>query len=367
MAVSLDEIREFASREVFPTLPERYAKGSFSAELWGRMGELGLPGMTVPERYGGSGGTPVELAESLREFTRAGCDLGMSLCWISHVALCVKSIEEFGSEKQKEEYLPRLASGRWLGAAAISEPRYGAHPAGIESSAVETPDGFNLSGKKLFITGGPVADLLVVLAATGTQGESKELTAFLVETDSGGVEIQPMELNFVKTAPHGEITFKDVELGPESVLAGRGCGHSKVSKTAFARERSAVTAAMSGLFAAAVREVADRYRQRNEGLDLEGKEAGSWIHHLSALEVYRLMSNELVDAAFHDRERWLRSIDLLIYLGLSYGKWGFWLGEFVADKNIESTFPLDILLGDMKLAYVDEELLFKEGRKRYIR
>lgn len=367
MVASLDEVGEFASSEVLTTLEERYADGRFSPELWRSMGEMGLLGLTVPERYGGPGGTPEQLADSLREFTRQGRDLGLALSWITHLSLCVKTIERFGTGEQKERYLPGLVSGELVGAVAISEPGTGAHPAGMETLAARRGNGYSLTGSKVYITDGPVADLLVVLAVTGElPGGGKELTTFLVESGKPGFTVQPMELTFLKTAPHGEIEMEEVPLEEGDVIGKAGEGHSEVSRSAFARERSSVAAALSGHFEAAASEVANRYKQKHEGFELEGTDAGSWIHHMSALEVYRRTSNQLVEASFSDYQDWKESIDLLIYLGLSYGKWGFWLAEFVGANKLEPTFPLDIILNDMKLVFVGERLLLGEGRKRYI-
>jgi len=367
VTASPDRIKDLAAGEVFGTLEERYQKGGFSRAIWERMGEIGMLGMTVPESYGGSGGTPAELCDAVTEFTRLGRDLGLSLSWITHLALCVKSIDVFGTPEQKERYLPLLTSGRWVGAAAVSEPGSGAHPAGIETTAEKGDSGYTLSGKKIFVTDGPFADLLVVLASTGGAGEDKkELTAFLVETDVPGFEARTMELGFLKTAPHGEIHFNGVELGHDAVIAKRGEGHSRISKSAFARERSLVTAAVPGLFDAVGKEVADRYRRKFEGLDLSGTEEDSWIHHLSAIEVYRRVSGDLVEGAFLDYEHWRSSVGLLIYLGLSYAKWASWMDEFASAKNIDLSFPLDIILNDMKLVLVGGELLLKEGKKRYM-
>lgn len=366
-AAPLDEVSKFAREHVFSSLEARYREAFSPRELLSLMGEIGLLGLTVPERYGGSGGTPRDLAEYAREFTRAGCDLGLALCWITHLTLCAKSIEEFGTEEQKTRYLPRLCSGEMIGATAISEPETGAHPGRITTRALPSGDRFTLSGRKIFTTGGPEADLLVVLAVTGLEDDEKELTAFLVGTSPPEVNIETMDLSFLITAPHGDITFSEADLGPEDVLAGRGEGHSKVSKRAFARERSVILSAVSGLFATAANEAADRYRQKHEGMDLTGTDAGSWIHHLSALEVYRRLSSDLVEYAFSDVDEWKSSIDLLIYLGLSYGKWGYWLGEFVADSGLEASFPLDIILEDMKIVMVNENLLIKEGKKRFLR
>jgi len=366
--LSLEEIASFGREKVFSTLGERYECGIFSRKLWSEMGEAGFLGMTVAEEYGGSGGDPLLLAAALREFARSGCDLGLTLCWITHLSICLKSIQSFGTEEQKRRYLPRLTSGEWVAAAAVSEPGTGAHPGGMKTTATPCAEGFILDGEKVFTTGGPVADLLMVLAVTGTDAQGlKEITAFLVETGDEGVDLRPMDLNFVKTAPHSETRFSGVKLAADSVLGSRGEGHSAESRGAFARERSSVLAAVSGLLAAAANEVADRYRQKNEGLHMNGVDAVSWIHHFAAIKVYGLVSDELVRASFEDLEDWRGSMDLLLYMGLSYVQWAMWIEDFIKRHGLESSFPMDVMLNDLKLVQVNEKLLMKEGRKRFLR
>lgn len=367
MTPSLSKISSFAAERIHGTLEERYEAGLFSREIWRQMGALGLLGMTVGGQYGGAGGSALELAGALREFTRVGCDMGTTLSWITHLALCVKSIEALGTERQKEQYLPRLVSGEWVGAAAVSEPKTGAHPAGMRTTAARTASGFTLSGSKMYVTDGPVADLMVVVAITGEdESRHKELTSFLVETTLPGFEAKRMDLNFLATSPHGELTFDGIELGTDSVLGDPGDGHSSFSKGAFARERSLVVAAFSGLFDAAAKTAADLLIEREGAFDLKGQEAYTWVHHMSALEAYRRLSETLVDEALTDLDRWRGSIDLLIYLGISYARWASWIERFAGERKLGPSALLDIMLADMKLVMVGEGLLLKQGVKRYI-
>ncbi len=364
----MDEITAFASKRVLGTLRERYESGSFSRGLWNEMGEMGLLGLTVPPEYGGSGGTGLDLAVSIREFALAGCDLGLTLSWITHLALCVKSIEAFGTEGQKIKYLPRLASGELVGAAAVSEPKTGAHPGGMQTTASRTATGFVLDGRKIYITDGPVAELLVVIAVTGKMpGGNNELTAFLVETSMPGFGSKRMDLDFLRTSPHGELAFEGVELGEDQVLGSLGEGHSRNSKGAFARERSLVLCALPGLFESAAGEAADRLLDEEGAFGLEGGEAYSWMHHMSALQAYRKLTESLVEVAFEDPERWRSHIDTVIYLGISYAKWARWMGDLIAARKLSGGFPLDIMVNDMKLVMIGEGLLLKEGRKRFMR
>jgi isovaleryl-CoA dehydrogenase len=368
MVPSLEDVGSFASREVLGSLKERYRTGEFSRALWRSMGDMGLFGITVPEEMGGSGGTPRELGKILSRFAHDGCDMGLTLSWITHLALCVKSIELFGSDEQRSKYLPRLISGEWVGAAAVSESRAGAHPAGIETAARRDGAGFVMDGRKLYITDGTVADLLVVIAATGQTADGlKELTAFLVQTTAPGLTASKMNLNFVKTSPHAELAFEGLKLGADSVLGRIGDGHSQASRSAFARERSMVVSAGAGLFKAAAEACAERLVQKKGSFEVEPKDSSAWILRMSALEAYSHLAADLMDTAFNDIERWRDAMDLLIYLGISYSKWGIWLGDFVVKQQVEPSFPLDLILNDMKLVLIGEKVLFKEGRKRYIR
>lgn len=361
------DIRDFASRWVLGTLEERYAGRIFSRDIWSVMGEAGLLGMTVSKEYGGSGATGSRLAVALQEFTASGCDLGLALSWITHLALCAKSIEKFGSFEQKNKYLHRLVSGEWVGAMAVSEPGSGAHPGKLKTIAKRDDDCYKLTGTKVYITDAPVADLFVVLAVTGDlPGGRKEITAFLVEAGLPGLSMESLGLDFLKTSPHGIIRMDGVRVGSESILARVGDGHSAVSREAFSRERSAVACALYGIFKSLSAEVSRRCRQKSDGFKLEGVKRIEWIHHLSALEAYRMISQELTDHAFIDKEQWKESVELLIYLGISYAKWGSWIEGFVADEKIEPTFPLNVMMNDMKLALVGEGLWLKEGSKIYM-
>jgi alkylation response protein AidB-like acyl-CoA dehydrogenase len=362
---SLEAVESFARSRIFTSLGKRYETGWFDRTLWMEMADLGLLGLSVAEEYGGGGG-PDDLAAALRVFARSGCDLGLTLSWITHLSLLTKSIELFGTDDQKNYYLSKLVSGELVGAAAFSEPMVGAHPGKMTTTAREEYGGYVLDGKKLFTTDGPVADVIMVLAVTGESSGGKELTLFLLDLPADGCTVSTMPLDFLMTSPHGEFEFEGVMLAPDNVLGGPGMGHSPIGKAAFARERACVLCALCGFYDSLAQETADRYRQKYEDMDLEGKTAGSWIHHVSALEVYRRISAELVSASFEGGAAWEGSMDLLIYLGLSYAKWGYWIGQFIVENGIEPGFPMDIMLSDMKVALVNESLLIKEGRKRYL-
>lgn len=366
MSPTTETVREFAADRVRPTLDERCEAGVLSRSLWRAMGEKGLLGATLPPEHGGSGGGASELASLLGVFTLEGCDLGLALSWITHLALCEKSIEAFGDERQKSRYLPRLASGEWVGAAAVSEPKVGAHPGLMRTTATRTGAGFRIDGTKMFVTGAPAADLFVVVAVTGEAAGRSELTSFLVEAGTPGLSVRPMELNFLKSSPHGEVVLDGVEVGVDAVLGAPGEGHSGVSRTAFARERSLVLAAIPGIFSSSAREAAAAIRDREGKFELEGMESYSWMHHISALDAYSRLSAGLAEEAFDRPSRWSESMGTAIYLGISYARWVSWINEFAASRGLGGGTPLSLMLNDMRLVLVGEGILLKEGRRRYI-
>ena len=168
MERSAEEQGSAAAWQVRRTLEERFTGRLFRRELWREMGRDGLLGISVPERYGGSvpGPGASGLSSRVRDFARVGCDLGLTLSLVANLALCVKSIESAGTEEQKLLYIPRLLSGDWIGAAAVSETVTGAHPGRMKTVANRAEKGWVLQGKKAYGTNGPVADVFIVMART---------------------------------------------------------------------------------------------------------------------------------------------------------------------------------------------------------
>ena len=173
MNVPSEGVYTFAKNEVFSTLSDRYESRRFSRGLWRKMAEAGLFGFLVPTRYGGSSQGPEAFVEAIEAFLLGGQDLGLCLSWLDHILIHTLVISRFGSEEQRERHLPALVSGERIGALAASEPDTGAHPDRMKARA-EWQDGtYRIDGHKIFITNGPVADSIIVLARTGP-GAGKE-------------------------------------------------------------------------------------------------------------------------------------------------------------------------------------------------
>ena len=179
-----DSVREFASAEIAPLAAGIDASNEFPRALWPKLGALGAHGITVEERYGGTGLGYLAHCIAMEEISRASASVGLS--YGAHSNLCVNQIRRFGTEEQKDRYLPKLISGEYLGALAMSEPGAGSDVMSLKLRAVEDGNGWRLTGNKMWITNGPGADVLVVYATVDPDAGSKGVTAFLIERGMPG-------------------------------------------------------------------------------------------------------------------------------------------------------------------------------------
>ena len=240
------EVRRFAEQEVAPLAREADEKGQFPLHLVRRMGELGfLAGPTEPE-YGGSGMDYVSYALLCEELGRADSSVrGFLTVHTSLVSLC---IQEWGTEEQKRYYLPRLASGEWIGCYALTEPNAGSDAASMEATAREEGDSYVLNGEKIWITNGASARIAIVFASRDRSARHKGICAFIVETDTPGFHREPMpgkELGH-RASEHVHITLKECRV-PKSALLGAPDEGFKVAMSALDRGRLGVAAGAVGV------------------------------------------------------------------------------------------------------------------------
>src|ERR1700741_2900189 len=179
-----DTVRSFSDDHLAPRADEIDRSNTFPRDLWPRMGELGLHGITVEEEYGGAGRGFLEHVVAMEEVSRGSASIGLS--YGAHSNLCVNQIRRNGSEAQKRRYLPKLISGEHVGALAMSEPGAGSDVVGMRTRAERKGDRFVLNGSKMWITNGPEANTLIVYAKTDLAAGSKGITAFLIEKGMKG-------------------------------------------------------------------------------------------------------------------------------------------------------------------------------------
>src|SRR5882762_3265261 len=175
-----DAVREFAQAEIAPRAAELDASDQFPMDLWRKMGDLGVLGVTVSEEYGGAGMGYLAHMIAMEEISRASASVGLS--YGAHSNLCVNQIKRNGSDAQRRKYLPKLVSGEHVGALAMSEPGAGSDVVGMRLKAERRGDRYVLNGNKMWITNGPDASVLVIYAKTSDKG----ISAFLVEKGMKG-------------------------------------------------------------------------------------------------------------------------------------------------------------------------------------
>ena len=218
-----DSVMSFAADEIAPRAAEIDETNEFPMDLWSKMGELGLLGVTVEEELGGAGMGYLEHVVAMEEISRASASVGLS--YGAHSNLCVNQIRRNGSDEQKRRYLPKLISGEHVGALAMSEPGAGSDVVGMKLRAEKKGDRYVLNGTKMWITNGPDADVLVVYAKTDPDGGSRGITAFLVEkTFPGFSTAQKLDKLGMRGSNTCELVFQDCDVPEENVLGTVGGG-----------------------------------------------------------------------------------------------------------------------------------------------
>ena len=216
-------VEAFASDEIAPRAAEIDRSNDFPQDLWRKMGDLGVLGITVEEEYGGAGMGYLEHCVAMEEISRASASVGLS--YGAHSNLCVNQIRKTGTEEQKRRYLPGLISGEHVGALAISESGAGSDVVGMRLRADHRGDRYVLNGTKMWITNGPEADVLVVYAKTDPAAGPRGITAFLIEKGMPGFSCtQKLDKLGMRGSNTGELVFQECEVPEENVIGGVGRG-----------------------------------------------------------------------------------------------------------------------------------------------
>ena len=243
-------VSAFAQAEIAPRAAEIDKSNEFPRDLWPRLGELGLHGITVEEEHGGLGLGYLDHAVAVEEVSRASGSVGLS--YGAHSNLCINQIRRNGSDEQKRRYLPKLISGEHVGALAMSEPGSGSDVVSMRTRAEKKGSKYILNGNKMWITNGPIADTLFVYAKTDPQAGAKGITSFLIEKGFKGFRTaQKLDKLGMRGSDTGELIFEDCEVPEENVVGEVNKG-VRVLMSGLDYERAVLAAGAVGIMRTAL-------------------------------------------------------------------------------------------------------------------
>jgi alkylation response protein AidB-like acyl-CoA dehydrogenase len=241
-----EQVLKFARKEIAPRCQEHDLECRFDRESFRRLGEFGILGLHFPEEYGGAGADVVTTCLAGEALGEAGVDGGLTLSYGAHTFLCADTIFQHGTEEQKKKYVPKLASGEWVGCMGLTEPNAGSDVAALRTRAVKKGDKWVLNGSKIFITNGPVADVALVYTTIDPAQKHAGLTAFIVEKGTKGFSVgPPLHKMGCRTSQTSELFFDDCEIPGENLVGGEGAGFMMAMQT-VEWDRSALMAPFVG-------------------------------------------------------------------------------------------------------------------------
>ena len=216
-------IREFAEKEVKPLAAEIDEQERFPQETVEKMAKLGIFGIPVPKQYGGAGGDNLMYSIAVEELSRCCATTGVVVS--AHTSLCMSPILQFGTEEQKMKYVPKLASGEWIGAFGLTEPNAGTDAAGQQTTAVLDGDEWVINGNKIFITNAGHANVYIVIAMTDKSLGTKGISAFIVEATTPGFSVGKKELKMgIRGSATAELIFTNCRIPKDNLLGKVGEG-----------------------------------------------------------------------------------------------------------------------------------------------
>tara|TARA_B100000401_G_scaffold175952_1_gene118163 strand:- start:575 stop:1714 length:1140 start_codon:yes stop_codon:yes gene_type:complete len=225
----IDMVQKFGAQYISPFVEQWDEKQFFPIEVFKKLGQLGLMGVLVPEKYGGSGFSYTEYITAIQELSKLDPSIGLSMA--AHNSLCTGHILQFGSEDQKQKYLPKLSSAEWIGAWGLTEHNTGSDSAGMNTTATKDGDFWVLNGSKNFITHAISGDIAVVIARTGDKGDSRGISSFIIEKGTSGFSSGKKENKLgMRASETAELIFDECRIPKENIIGNEGDGFIQAMK-----------------------------------------------------------------------------------------------------------------------------------------
>lgn len=316
-------VRDFAQNEVAPTATERDEEERFDREIFDKMAELGLTGIPWPEEYGGIGSDYLAYCIAVEELSRVCASTGVTLS--AHTSLAGWPIYKFGTEEQKQKYLRPMAQGEKIGAYGLTEPSSGSDAGGMRTTAKLVGDEYVISGSKIFITNGGIADTYVVFALTDPESKQKGTSAFIIEKDFPGFSVGKKEKKLgIRSSPTTEIIFDECRVPKENLLGKEGEGF-KIAMMTLDGGRNGIAAQAVGIAQGALDAAVDYAKERVQfGKPISAQQGIGFklADMATGVEASRLLTYQAA---------WLESV------GLPYGKESAMSKLFAGDTAMKVT------------------------------
>jgi butyryl-CoA dehydrogenase len=348
-----EQVLKFARKEIVPRVQENDLQSRFDRESWNKLGEFGLLGLHFPEELGGGAAdviTSVVAAEALGE---AGVDGGITLSLGAHTYLCADTIFVHGTQHQREKYIPRLASGEWIGCMGLTEPGAGSDVSSLRTRAERKGDTWVLNGTKMFITNGSIADVAVIYARIDSApGRQEGISAFIVEKGTPGFKVGRTLIKMgVRTSPTAELIFEDCIIPAGNLLGQEGNGFLMAMQT-VEWDRSALLAPFVGAMSFLIQRCA-RYAQEREQFGRPIASFQAIKHKLADIKIFYEAARSLVYriAWCKDQGRPLNHLEAAV------------AKLFVGDWSLKPTNDALLILGGYGYCHeYDIERVFRDSR-----
>ncbi len=256
------EVIRFAKKEIVPRVQEHDLKGEFDFQSFRKMGDFGILGLHFPEELGGGGADVVTTVLAGEALGEAGVDGGLTLAYGAHSFLCADTIFRHGTDAQRKHYIPKLASGKWIGCMGLSEPDAGSDVASMSTTATRQGDSYVLNGTKMWITNGPIADVAVVYAKTDPDQQHAGISAFIIDKGTPGFSAGPPLIKMgVRTSKTSELVLANCVIPADNLLGNEGEGFLMAMQT-VEWDRSALLAPFVGSTTYLVKKCADYAKGR---------------------------------------------------------------------------------------------------------